>query len=480
MNTKLIPSLSTVKLTMPKAFSGLCIAALLAANVVSAAEEMTGDELKSQQKSSVVFKSRDGVKAPGLKLERKDMAWWEDAKFGLFIHWGLYAIPARGEWVMHNEKIPAAEYAKLADEFKPKHFNADEWARVAKAAGMKYMVLTARHHDGFALWDSPASHGDFNSMETASRRDFVAEYTKACRDAGLRVGLYYSPMDWRFPGYFKPKELAENAALMKKQGYGQIEELMSKYGRIDVLWYDGGWLAHEGTDASAAWFWEPAKLNQMVRKHQPLAVINPRSGWEGDFQCDEGGHDIKGPIVNDVPWEKCLNLNMASWGFNNWQNLMKRDDVIRMLVNVVGRGGNVLLNVGPDRDGVIPPTHVQRLMEVGQWLETHGEAIFGTRPGPFQPGDWGVSTHRDKTVYVHVLKWPGEKLKLPAIAAKVLRASVVTGGEANVSQTEDGLELSVPTANRSGLDTVIALELDRPASSLPLVEFRAAKSTGAL
>jgi alpha-L-fucosidase len=270
-------------------------------------------------------------------------------------------------------------------------------------------------------------------------------------------------MDWRFPGYFQPKELADNAALMKKQGYGQIEELMSKYGRIDILWYDGGWLAHQGTDASAAWFWEPIKLNQMVRKHQPMAVINPRSGWEGDFQCDEGGHDVTGPIVNDVPWEKCLNLNMASWGFNNWQNLMTRDAIIRMLVNVVGRGGNMLLNVGPDRDGVIPPTHVQRLKEVGRWLETNGEAIYGTRPGPFQPGDWGVSTHRDKTVYVHVLKWPGEKLKLPALPAKVVRASVVAGGEAKFSQTEDGLELSVPSVNRNDLDTIIALELDRPA-----------------
>jgi alpha-L-fucosidase len=455
-----------IKTMMSKMSSGLCIAVLLTAATAEAAEEMSGDELKSQQKSSLVFKSRNGVKAPGLKLDRKDLSWWEDAKFGLFIHWGLYAIPARGEWLMHNEKIPVAEYAKLADEFNPKHFDAKEWARVAKAAGMKYMVLTTRHHDGFALWDSPASYGDFNSMKTAARRDFVAEYTKACRDAGLRVGLYYSPMDWRFPGYFKPRELADNAALMKKQGYGQVEELMSKYGRIDILWYDGGWLAHRDGDAGAAWFWEPVKLNQMVRKHQPMVLINPRSGWEGDFQCDEGGHEVKGPIVDDVPWEKCLNLNMTSWGFTTRQNLMTRDAVVRMLVNVVGRGGNVLLNVGPDRDGVIPPTHVQRLAEVGQWLETHGEAIYGTRPGPFQPGDWGVSTHRDKTIYVHVLKWPGEKLKLPALPGKVVRASVLGGGEVSVSQSNEALELSVPPADRSALDTVIALELDRLAETI--------------
>ena len=175
----------------PKLPSSFCAAALLAAGLINAAGEMTGDELKSQRKSSLVFKSRDGVKAPGLKLERKDVSWWEDAKFGLFIHWGLYAIPARGEWTMHNDKIPAAEYAKLADEFNPRHFDAKEWARVAKAAGTKYMVLTARHHDGFALWDSPASHAGYNSMKTAAHRDFVAEYTKACREAGLRVGLNY-------------------------------------------------------------------------------------------------------------------------------------------------------------------------------------------------------------------------------------------------------------------------------------------------
>jgi len=464
------PFILMLKSISPGFLSSLCFMALLTPNVVNAAGEMNGDELKSQQKSSLVFKSRDGVKAHGLRLDRKDMAWWEDAKFGMFIHWGLYAIPARGEWVMHNEKIPAAEYARLADEFKPQHFDADEWARIAKSAGMKYMVLTARHHDGFALWDSPASYGDFDSMETAAHRDFVAEYTKACRNAGLRVGLYYSPMDWRFPGYFKPKELADNAALMKLQAYGQVEELMSHYGRIDILWYDGSWLAHQGTDADAAWFWDPVKLNQMVRKFQPKIVISPRSGWEGDFQCDEGGHEVKGPIVDDIPWEKCLNLNMTSWGFNTRQRLMKPEEVIRMLVNVVGRGGNVLLNVGPDPEGVIPPAHIEVLKKVGAWLDRNGEAIYGTRAGPFEPGDYGVSTHRGATLYVHVLQWPDGKLTLPAIPAKVLRSTVLTGGEVSVSQSDHALDISTPLASQSALDTVIALELDRPVKALGVVK----------
>lgn len=434
----------------------LLLAALLFSPACLSEETMTGDELASKQKSSVVFKGRDSIQDASLKLAPADLKWWSDAKFGMFIHWGLYAIPARGEWVMHNEKIPAAEYAKLADQFVPKHFDADAWAKTAKDGGMKYVVLTARHHDGFALWDSDASYGGFCSGKTAAKRDFVAEYTEAVRKAGLGVGLYYSPMDWRFPGYFQPKELADNAALMKKQGYGQIEELMSRYGKIDVLWYDGGWLAHQGTDAAAAWFWEPVKLNTMVRQHQPKVVINPRSGWEGDFQCDEGGHTVTGPIV-DGPWEKCLNLNQTSWGYTAHQNLMSKTAILRMLLDVVGRGGNLLLNVGPDRDGVIPPTHVQRLKEVGEWLGTNGEAIYGTTAGPFQPIDGRcVSTHKGDKIFIHVLDWGADRpLALPGSDHRIVSAKLLGGG--TVEFTQDGGTLQL---TRSG---------DAPASDEPEV-----------
>lgn len=421
----------------------LLLAALLSSPACLSEETMTGDELASKQKSSVVFKSRDSIQDASLKLAPADLKWWSDAKFGMFIHWGLYAIPARGEWVMHNEKIPAAEYAKLADQFAPKLFDADAWVKTAKDGGMKYVVLTARHHDGFALWDSDASYGGFCSGKTAAKRDFVAEYTEAVRKAGLGVGLYYSPMDWRFPGYFQPNELAENAALMKQQGYGQIEELMSRYGKIDVLWYDGGWLAHKGTDAAAAWFWEPVKLNTMVRRHQPKVVINPRSGWEGDFQCDEGGHSVTGPIIHE-PWEKCLNLNQTSWGYTAHQNLMSKSAILRMLLDVVGRGGNLLLNVGPDSDGVIPPTHVQRLKEVGEWLDVNGEAIYGTTAGPFQPIDGRcVSTHKGDKIFIHVLDWGADRtLSLPASDHRIVSAKLLGGGTVKFSQNGGKLRLS--------------------------------------
>ncbi|HLO57973.1 MAG TPA: alpha-L-fucosidase, partial [Bacteroidales bacterium] len=403
------------------------------------AQELKGDELKSMEKYDGI-KGVNGIVAPELRLSNEQMKWWQDAKFGMFIHWGLYAIEGKGEWAMFNNKIPAEEYAKLAAQFNPQHFDADGWAKTAKDAGMKYMVLTARHHDGFALWNSPASYSHFNSYETAAHRDFIKEYTEACRKAGLAVGIYYSPMDWRFPGYFKPKELAENAALMKKQGYGQVEELMKNYGKIDILWYDGGWLAHNGTDADAAWFWEPVKLNKMVRSYQPDVVISPRSGWEGDFQCKEGGAKITGPIIY-TPWEKCLNLNQTSWGYNEAQNLMSLKEILVMLVNTVDRGGNMLLNVGPDAQGRIPESHIARLKEVGDWLTQYGESIYGTRPGPFEPIDdvYG-SVQKDNTIYIHLLT-ARDTLQLPPVAAKITYCKQLQGSSLRFAQDQNGITI---------------------------------------
>lgn len=441
------------------------IAAVLAIGFCGRAE-MTGDELASKEKANTLFKSRNGVVCPGLRLTEEDMAQWRDLKFGMFIHWGLYAIPGRGEWVMYNEKIPEEEYAQLADQFNPQRFDADQWAQIAKDAGMKYMVLTARHHDGFCLWDSPSSDKDFTSVKTAAKRDFVKEYVQACRDAGLKVGIYYSLMDWRFPGYFKPRELLDNALLMKKQCWGQVEELCAQYGPIDILWYDGGWLAHAGSDADAAWLWEPDKLNQMVRKHNPQTVINPRSGWEGDFNCNEGGGTISGPIV-PFPWEKCLNLNKVSWGYNPKQNLMSYEEIIHMLLDVVVRDGNVLLNVGPDRDGVIPAAHVQRLLEVGKWMAEHGDSIYGTRGGPFQPTEYYGSTCKDNKIYVHIRNRPENgTIHLPSIPQTIQSSALLTGGEVFVRQDNKEITIDVSLGDRKSPDTVVVLELDKPVTGV--------------
>ena len=365
---------------------------------------------------------------------------------------------------MHNEKIPAEEYAKLAEEFKPKHFDADEWASIARSAGMNYMVMVTRHHDGFSLWDSPGSYGNFTSMSSGARRDFIREYVDACRKAGLKVGLYYSPMDWRFPGYFQPHELPDNALLMKKQAYDQVEELVSRYGKIDILWYDGAWLAHKGHDPDGAWLWEPVKLNQMVRSYNPKTVINPRSGWEGDFYCDEGSHEITGKVI-PVPWEKNMCIcSGTSWGWIPDDPVMSLKDAVAMMINVFVRDGNILYNVGPDREGVIPAPVVKRLLEIGVWMKNNGESIYGTRGGPYEPVDrvYG-STYKDNRIYIHILNYEEfNRLKLPALYQTILGCRVLNGGNASFQQSEEGISIMVPPEYRDSLDTIVVLELDSP------------------
>ena len=390
------------------------------------------------------------------------MKWWRDAKFGMFIHWGVYSIPAKGEWYMNDEHVSASEYRKLGSQFQPRSFDANRWVRIARSAGMNYMVLTARHHDGFALWNSPSSIDNFTSVETAAKQDFVKDFVRACHKASMRVGIYYSLMDWRIPGYFKPRELPDSAQELKAQCYGQVHELTHNYGPIDVLWYDGGWLNMHGSDADAAWLWDPVKLNKMVRKANPGTIINPRSGWEGDFDCEEGGSEIKGHI-RARPWEKCLNLNQTSWGFNRAQNLMSLREILSMLVNASVRDGNMLLNVGPDSDGVIPPTHVDRLREVGAWLKKYGDSIYKTRAGPLQPVDreYGT-TYRGKTIYLHCFSAKdGETIGLPPFDPRILKATVITGGKAEFQQSAYAITIRLSQLAKSEADTIVRFDCDR-------------------
>ena len=406
------------------------------------------------------------------------MKWWREARFGMFIHFGLYAIPGRGEWVQWNEQIPVGEYAKLASQFNPTNFSADVWAETAKVAGMKYTVLTSRHHDGFCLFDD--STNTFTCVKTAAQRDFVAEYVQAVHRAGLHVGLYYSPLDWRFPGFFFPDLQRQSAEAMRGQYHRQVKELLSNYGQMDVLWFDGGemdWLSFGGDWSGAKWqkrpanqhyhggfSWQHDQVYAMLRRLQPQVIINGRADMPEDFHSREGDGAL-GNFDNEHPWELCTTL-AGAWGYQPNKSPKPLKDCIQLLAKVAGRDGNLLLNVGPRPDGQIDPPQVQRLKEIGEWLGKYGESIYATRGGPFLPGDYGASTHRDKTIYVHVLKWAGDKLVLPAIPAKIIHATALTGGEAGFIQTEQGIEISVPPADRSETDTVIALQLDSPASAV--------------
>lgn len=415
------------------------------------------------------------------------LAWWREARFGMFIHFGLYAIPGRGEWVQWNEQIPNEDYARLADEFNPTTGPA-AWIEVAKAAGMKYIVLTARHHDGFCLFDDGTN--GFTTVKTAAGRDLIKEYVAAVREAGLGVGLYYSPLDWRFPGYLSPEVHRQSAVAMREQYHRQMELLLSNYGKLDLLFFDGGesnWLSFGGEWKSSEWRkrppgqnyrggfdWQHGKVYQMIRRLQPQVMINGRADMPKDFHSREGDW-AGGDFDNQNPWEHCLTL-AGAWGYQKGVQPKPLKDCLHYLIKAAGRDGNLLLNVGPAPDGQIDPAQVRRLREMGQWLERYGVSIYGTRGGPFLPGDYGVSTFRDKTIYVHVLKWPGDKLVLPAIPAKVVRAVVLTGGEAVVSQTEGGIEIYIPVADRNTTDTIIELQLDQPACTVPLLEVPAARN----
>lgn len=421
--------------------------------------EMTGAELKSMLKSSINFKSLGGLKCEELTLPAEDKQWWRDAKVGMFIHWGLYSILGRGEWARFNEQIPKEEYEGLAEEFIPQDFEMKEWAEIAKDFGAKYGVMVTRHHDGFALWDSEGSYEHFDSYHRGAHRDFVGEYAEAFREAGLKVGVYYSPMDWRFPGYFDPEGLPDNAALMKKQCYDQVEELCSKY-HPDILWYDGGWLAHKGSDTSSAWFWEPVKLNKMARSYNEKLLINPRSGWEGDFYCDEGSHEITGKII-PVPWEKNMCVcSGSSWGWMADDPVSDFHWLIQMMVNVVCRGGNWLVNIGPDRNGKISEEIRNRMHQVGEWLRTYGESIYATAAGPFEPED-GVygATFKEKRIYLHILDTAAfADRKLPLLDNEIISAKLFDGREVPVTVDESGIQLTLPATDKAP-DTIVILEM---------------------
>jgi alpha-L-fucosidase len=267
-------------------------------------------------------------------------------------------------------------------------------------------------------------------------------------------------MDWRFEGYFDPRGQFNNALQMSTQCHSQVKELLSNYGQIDVLWFDGGWLSHKGTDKEGAWLWQPLDIIRMARGLQPNVIMSSRMGWKGDFQSDEGGGEVKGPVRTE-PWEKCLNLNEVTWGYSAKQNLMPFQRAINMLVNVVCRNGNMLLNVGPDKEGQIPETHVGRLKEIGQWLCNYGESIYETHAGPFQPVDsvYG-STFKGKNVYLHILKTGAGTIMIPPIPNHLVAFKCLTGKTLKVRQNEKGITIKIgPNTNKT--DIIVRLDFEK-------------------
>lgn len=377
------------------------------------------------------------------------LKWFHQARFGMFIHWGLYSLLGRGEWVMFQERIRPSDYARLAERFNPKKFDADAWAGLAAEAGMKYMVLTTRHHDGFCLFDSQVS--DFTSVKTAARRDFVAEYVAACRRAGIKVGLYYSVLDWRFPGYFEPRKHKASAEAMVQQLHAQVHELMSNYGRIDLLWYDGDWINHgQAGIQDKAKFWRAKELNAMVRALQPHILINNRSGTNEDLDTPEQHVTASNPGRG---WESCMTMGFfAGWGYTHYNPTWKSPaQLLQSLVSAAAGEGNFLLNIGPKPDGSVRREEVIRLKAMGKWLQTNGQAIYGSQRCDLHGGSGGITTstntwsmigqwtRRGNTGYLHIDRWPGQEAVIPLVKTKALSAALLsTGRPVKVRQEYNG------------------------------------------
>ena len=387
-----------------------------------------------------------------LQFEQNRTSWFMDARFGMFIHWGLYAIPARGEWVRSVERISKEEYQPFFNEFNPVNFKPREWAKAAKEAGMKYAVLTAKHHDGFCLFDSQLTN--YKSTRTKAGRDLVGEFLDAFREEGLKVGLYYSLLDWYhedYPAYGDAHHpMRDNEEYKDKQHnfenyltymHGQVKELLSNYGKIDILWFDFSYGDMSGET------WKATELMEMVRTLQPDVIVDNRldasgeqggsikSGKKTDYSGDfaspeqiippEGIVDAQG---NPVPWEACITLN-NNWGYSTSDNTYKSPKVvIRKLVECVSKNGNLLLNVGPNAKGEIPEESLAILAEVGKWMKKNSESIYGCGMASYPKPDWGRYTQKGNKLYAHIFEESVGPINLKGLAGKVDKARLLSDG----------------------------------------------------
>lgn len=415
------------------------------------------------------------------------MDWWREARFGMFIHWGLYAIPAgewngdtrHAEWIRTTAGIPIETYDQFVGQFNPVKFNANEWARMAKDAGMRYIVITSKHHDGFCLFDS--EYTDFDVMSTPFKRDIMMELSDACREHGLAICWYHSIMDWHHPDYLPRRgweaanrpEGDANFDRFYQYLKNQVTELLTKYGPIGVMWFDGEW---ENTWSHA----RGQELYDLCRTIQPGVIVNNRVDvgrggmagmtkdglFAGDFGTPE--QEIPATGLPGVDWETCMTMN-DHWGYNrNDHNWKSTEDLIRKLADIASKGGNFLLNVGPKADGTFPDEAIERLREIGAWMKVNGESIYGTQAGPFKALPWGRCTRKvldagDTRLYLHVFEWPADgALLVPGIFNEGKRAYLLaerTEKPLPVSRREDALLIHLPAKMPDPINTIVVLEI---------------------
>jgi len=420
------------------------------------------------------------VKLPFTPGDPRRTSWFKDARFGMIIHWGVYSIPARGEWVMQQEEIPLKQYEKYFRQFNPTRYDPREWARLAKEAGMKYMVLTTKHHDGFCLFDSKLT--DYKATNTKARRDLIREYVEAARAEGLKVGFYYSLLDWHHPHYTvdsihalrnDAKARAEKRDWLKYRKYlhGQVTELMSRYGPIDVLWADFSY------GEKGAKEWGSVELLRKVFKLQPKIMVNNRLDVAGDIETPEQRIPKTIPQRDGrrILWESGMTFN-DHWGYaREDHNYKSAAQAIRMLADCVSKNGNLMLNVGPQPDGRIPRESASRLKQIGRWMRANGESIYGCADGPTGDLPYGRTTRKGDTLYLHAFYWPADgRLELPPFNANLLSARLLKDGAALAfRQNKSGIVIRGPKSAPDKADAVVALRFDRaPASCGELTRTR--------
>ena len=417
--------------------------------------------------SDAVGQTPDSI--PASRLEARQ--WFRDARFGMFVHWGVYSQLGQGEWVMQNREIPVPTYEWLATTFNPVKFDAHAWVSLAKEAGAKYITITSRHHDGFSMFHTAATK--YNIVDwTPFKRDPMKELADECHRQGLKLFFYYSQLDWHNPDYW-PRGRTGLKTGRPEQGSwsryldfmdSQLTELLTQYGSIGGIWFDGMW---DKPDAD----WRLPGTYALIHRLQPSALFVPnhhQAPLPGEdvqtFEQDLPGANTAGfntREIGSLPLETSLTMN-DSWGFNITDHRFKSErEMIGYLVRAAGNDANLLLNIGPRPDGTIQPEAVERLRDLGRWLKNYGTSVYGTRGGPITPRDWGVTTQRADTVFVHILDWPDRVLAIPPMNGRVVRAvRLSTNTPVEFAQSDAGVTLNVPMV-ADEIDRVVVLTLDK-------------------